>query len=51
MISVNSAAVYNEYYILEKHESVGSSIGHGLHYQCSAIFPRKNQENWIWTEI
>jgi len=47
MISVNkslSAAVYNEYYILIKHESVGSSIGRGLYYECSAIFPRKPQK-------
>lgn len=47
MISVNkslSAAVYNEYYILIKYESVGSSIGRGLHYQCTPIFPRKTKK-------
>jgi len=39
-----SAAVYNEHYIVIKHESVGSSIDRGLHYQCSEIFPRKTKK-------
>jgi hypothetical protein len=47
MISVNkslSAAVYNEYCVVIKHKSVGTSIGRGLLYQCSTIFRKKTKK-------